>query len=61
MATGTELANPTVAASSGGVKGFIIAHPVGVAVIGGALIAVGTYYLMKKFLAKKEEPVPAES
>jgi len=30
-------------------------------VIGGALIAVGTYYLMKKFLAKKEEPVPAES
>jgi hypothetical protein len=60
MATGTELAS-SVAAPAAGVKGFILAHPVGVAIIGGALVAVGTYYLMKKFLDKKEEPVPAES
>jgi hypothetical protein len=28
---------------------------VGVAIVGGAIVGAGTYYLMKKFLNKKEE------
>jgi hypothetical protein len=65
MAIETGIANTTTAASqglttaTGAVKGFLLLHPVGVAVVGGALIGTGTYYLMNKFLKKKEEPAAA--
>ncbi|MEK8018736.1 MAG: hypothetical protein VSS75_017830 [Candidatus Parabeggiatoa sp.] len=55
MATTTQHALTTAA---GSVKAFLLVHPVGVAVVGGALVGAGTYYLMKKFL-KKEEPATA--
>jgi len=64
MATETALANtaPSGAHSAlglGTLKAFMVAHPVGVAVVGGALVGAGTYYLMNKFLKKKEEPAAA--
>ena len=39
----------------GSLKAFLVAHPVGVVVVGSALVSAGTYYMMKKFLNKKEE------
>ncbi|MDM8557887.1 hypothetical protein [Candidatus Parabeggiatoa sp. HSG14] len=45
------------------VKPFLLAHPIGVALVGGALVGVGSYYLMKKFSKKPESeeatPEPA--
>ncbi len=52
MATTTQQALTT---ATGSVKVFLLAHPVGVAIVGGAIVGAGTYYLMKKFLNKKEE------
>jgi hypothetical protein len=42
------------------VKPFLLAHPIGVALVGGALVGVGSYYLMKKFVDKPgdEEATP---
>lgn len=34
---------------------FIAAHPIGVAIVGGIVVALGTYYLMNKFF-KPESP-----
>ncbi len=63
MAGETEVANTTAGAFNGlwagSVKPFLVAHPIGVAVVGGALVAVGAYYLAKKFSKKEEEPSPA--
>jgi hypothetical protein len=46
----------TSAAIGGGAIILILAHPVSGAMIGGSLIGVNTYYLMKKFLTPKKEP-----
>ncbi|MEN8220217.1 MAG: hypothetical protein ABFS56_28475 [Pseudomonadota bacterium] len=65
MSIETGIANTTTAASqgltatTGTVKAFLLAHPVGIAVVGGALVGTGTYYLMGKLLKKKEEPAAA--
>jgi hypothetical protein len=48
---GTELAATTGTKSS--IMGFISAHPVGVALVGGALVGLGAYYLAKKLSGKK--------
>ncbi|RKZ56277.1 MAG: hypothetical protein DRR08_22115 [Candidatus Parabeggiatoa sp. nov. 2] len=58
-----ETANTTAATTSpalatGSMKAFLLAHPVGMAVVGATLIGAGTYYLIKKFSNKKEEPAP---
>lgn len=53
-AVNTTATNP-ILATAGSVKVFLLAHPVGVALVGGALVGAGSYYLMKKFLNKKEE------
>jgi len=51
-----EAALSTVPATSTSTVGaFLLAHPVGVAVVGGVLVAATTYWLMNKFLKKKEE------
>ncbi|MCK5719829.1 MAG: hypothetical protein KAH84_07755 [Thiomargarita sp.] len=55
MATGTEIALVPKGVWLGTIKPFVVAHPIGMAVVGGALIGVGAYYLMKKFADKKEE------
>ncbi|RKZ50461.1 MAG: hypothetical protein DRR16_12580 [Candidatus Parabeggiatoa sp. nov. 3] len=64
MSTETALANtaPSGAHSAlglGSLKAFLLAHPVGVAIVGGTLVGVGTYYLMNKLLNKKEETATA--
>ncbi len=63
MATGTEITTGKSAlAALGSSNSFLLAHPVGVAIVGGALVGAGTYFLMKKFLKKKEEEVkPVEA
>ncbi|NJO17743.1 MAG: hypothetical protein HC877_19015 [Thioploca sp.] len=38
-------------------QALIMAHPLGAAIVGGIVIGVGTYYLMKWF--KKAEPQKA--
>jgi Na+/H+ antiporter NhaD/arsenite permease-like protein len=48
-----------LATGASSVQGFVLAHPVGVAVVGVALIGAGSYYLVKKFNEKKEEPTTA--
>jgi hypothetical protein len=60
MATETVLANTAAThpiAALGATKAFLIAHPIGVAVVGASLIGAGTYWAMKKFMGEKEEPV----
>jgi len=62
MAGETEIATTTSGWWAGSIKPFLVAHPVGVAIVGGVLVGAGTYYLMNKFLSKKdsqEEPAAA--
>jgi len=64
MATETVIANgaathPVIL--GGATKAFLIAHPIGVTVVGASLIGAGTYWAMKKFMGEKEEPVAAEA
>jgi F0F1-type ATP synthase assembly protein I len=51
----TSVAPQAASAAATGVSGFVAAHPIGVALIGGALVGVGVYYLMKSFSKPKEE------
>ncbi len=50
----SEVASTTNAAVVAA-KGFLVAHPVGVALVGGVLVGAATYWIMKKFFNKKEE------
>jgi hypothetical protein len=59
IANTTTAASQTLTAAAGSVKAFLLLHPVGIAVVGGAIIGTGTYYLMNKFLKKNEEPAAA--
>jgi phosphotransferase system glucose/maltose/N-acetylglucosamine-specific IIC component len=52
----TTVSNPV--STYTGVKTFLLAHPVGVAIIGGIIVGTGTYWLVKKFSEKKDEPQP---
>jgi F0F1-type ATP synthase assembly protein I len=52
----SEVASTTKAAVT---TGFLAAHPVGVALVGGVLVGAATYWIMKKFFNKKEESAPA--
>ncbi len=52
--TMANTANHPTALSTGAAKAFIVAHPVGVAVVGGVLIGAATYYIMKKFFGGKK-------
>ncbi len=54
-----------LASALGGAKtstaAFLAAHPVSVAIIGGALVGVGAYYATKAFVARrnnKEDATP---
>jgi hypothetical protein len=57
MAGETEVATTATHSGlwAGSIKPFLVAHPVGVAIIGGALVGVGTYWLAKKFSKPKAE------
>ena len=51
----------SLAALTGAAKTFVAVHPIGVAVATGALLGMGTYYLLGKLFGKKksEQPVAA--
>lgn len=51
---GNSLANAGTAA-----KAFALAHPMGMAVAGGALLGLGTYYAFGKMFGKKNAAAPA--
>ncbi len=51
---GNSLANAGTAA-----KAFALAHPMGMAVAGGALLGLGTYYAFGKMFGKKKIAEPA--
>lgn len=59
METTAATTQPALTATAGSVKAFLLAHPVGVAIVGGALVGVGAYYLMKRFSNKEEKPAAA--
>ncbi len=53
----TALAAPAAASA---IKTFVTVHPITVALIGGALVGVGAYWLMNKYFNKNaEEPAAA--
>ncbi len=50
----------SLAAVTGAAKTFIAVHPIGVAVATGAVLGLGTYYLLSKLFGKKHAaPVAA--
>ena len=59
MAVVEVVSTPETAAGLGTIKTFLIAHPVGVALVGGVLVGAATYWVMKKYFNKKEESAPA--
>lgn len=58
----TSAPNGSFAAVTGATKSFVAAHPIGMAVAGGALLGFGTYYVLRKMFGKKKDvaiPSPA--
>lgn len=51
-AIGSSLANVGTAT-----KAFVLAHPMGMAAVGGALLGIGAYYALGKAFKKTEAPV----
>lgn len=54
-------AKGTIGAVGGAAKAFAVAHPIGMAVAGGALLGLGAYYAAGKLLKKKPAPAQAEA
>jgi hypothetical protein len=50
---GAAGSNGTLAAVLGAGKAFVLAHPIGMAATGGALLGLGTYYILRKTFSKK--------
>jgi hypothetical protein len=66
METEVATAAGSAAASNGSLAGvttaakaFLLAHPLGVAVAGGALLGMGTYWAFGKVFGKKKSIAPA--
>jgi hypothetical protein len=51
--------NGSLAAFTSATKAFVLAHPVGMAVAGGAFLGLGTYYVLGKMFGKKKVVTPA--
>jgi hypothetical protein len=56
--TTTAGSNGSLAAVTGATKAFVLAHPIGMAVVGGALLGLGTYYALGKLFGKKKAAAP---
>ena len=56
MAVETQVATTTLPStlSVGSAKTFLLAHPIGVAIVGGVLVGIATYYLVKKIAQPAE-------
>ncbi len=55
----TAGSNGSLAAVGSATKAFVLAHPIGMAVAGGALLGLGTYYVLGKMFGKKKVVAPA--
>jgi hypothetical protein len=55
----TAGSNGSLAAVGSATKAFVLAHPIGMAVAGGALLGLGTYYVLGKMFGKKKVAAPA--
>ncbi len=47
------------AAAGGAIKTFVASNPITVAIVGGALVGAGAYWLMNKYFNKSEESAVA--
>ncbi|SJM93228.1 hypothetical protein [Crenothrix polyspora] len=56
---GAASSHGSFAALSGATKAFVLAHPIGMAAAGGALLGLGTYYILRKTFTKKPALVAA--
>ena len=56
MAASEVASTTSTTAITGTVKSFLVAHPVGVAVVGGVVVAGVTFWVLQKFFNKKDEP-----
>jgi hypothetical protein len=54
-ATTSNALTSQATALAGSTKSFLLAHPIGVAIVGGIIVGTGTYYAVKYFTRKKEE------
>lgn len=54
VAATTVGSNGTLASVGTAAKAFALAHPMGMAVAGGALLGVASYYTLGKMFKKKE-------
>ncbi|MCP4696688.1 MAG: hypothetical protein GY862_07550 [Gammaproteobacteria bacterium] len=53
---GTEVASTGAASTAKAtITAYLVAHPIGVAVVGGVLIGVGAYYLGKTLANRKNK------
>jgi pantothenate kinase len=50
----------SLAALGTAAKAFVLAHPVGMSLVGGALLGAGAYWGIEKLLRKKEQAPAAE-
>ncbi len=41
-------------------KAFALAHPMGMATAGGALLGIGAYYMLGKVFRKKDTTIPVQ-
>lgn len=60
IATTTAGSNGSLAAIGTATKAFVLAHPMGMAAAGGALLGVASYYALGKVFKKKEATVQAD-
>ncbi len=59
MAGETTVATTAAAPAMGAMKTFVMAHPIGVAMVGGIGVGILAYYLVKAFSGKKAEKAAA--
>jgi membrane protein DedA with SNARE-associated domain len=59
LAAGAAGQGGSLAAVTGAAKAFVALHPIGVAVTSGAVLGMGTYYLLGKIFGKKKSVQPA--
>lgn len=61
IATTTAGSNGSLASVGTAAKAFALSHPMGMAVAGGALLGVASYYALGKVFKKKEAAAPAQA
>ena len=60
VATTNAITHPATVLT-GSTKCFLLAHPIGLAIVGSILVGAGTYWALKTFTQKKEEESQEEA